>query len=117
MNEVRYSSGLQGKADLFALTQQANALLADIIAPSLDPVTVEWDVGEDALGRSVLILRLSDFAGSFTGTFEPKELQEERYLPLRFRGLWGRLLQQGAKKQLEALIGQEGQHAEQDAGR
>jgi len=108
MKEVIYRDGIRQSAELGVLAPQATKLLEEILGASGGLVTAEWDRGEDARGQAVVILRLSDFSGSVTATFEPTELESPAHLRARLRRLWGELLQVRSHKQLQELLGASG---------
>src|SRR5438552_3583100 len=93
MKEVIYGYGIRQARDLLALAQQRTAQLEEVLGPSSSLVSAEWDRGEDAGGQAVVTLRLSDFSGSATTVFEPKELESISHMRLRFYRLWSDLLQ------------------------
>ena len=108
MNQVIYRDGIKQAGALRSAAEEATRQLEDVLGPLAESVSVEWDRGEDAAIRSVLVLRLFDADGSVTAIFDPKELKELSYLRSRLRLLWGDLLQIRLGKQLEVVLGGEG---------
>jgi hypothetical protein len=104
VTQTTYREGIQQVANHFGLVQKATALLEEVLSQSTEVVTAEWDQGTDALGRPVIILRLSDFAGSVTGTFEPSELDSFKHARSRLRDLYDDLLQIRTGKLLARLL-------------
>ena len=108
MKEVIYRDGIKQMGGLLGLAQQATSSLEDVLGPSAELVTAEWDRSEDVRGRSLVLLRLSDFTGSATATFEPWELESATHMRSRLHRLWGDLLQVRSHQQLQELIGRPG---------
>ena len=88
-----------------ALLQQATTRLEEVLGQHADEVKAEWDRGEDAKGRIVYTLRLSDWTGSVSASFTPEELQSPSHVRIRLYHLWGELLQVRSHKQLQELAG------------
>jgi hypothetical protein len=105
MNEVVYRPGIRQDEQLYRLAQQGMKTLAEILEPSADSVAVEWDRAENARFQAVVLLRLSDFAGSVAAVFEPQELESPPHLCSRLRLLWGDLLRIRSRLQLQTLLG------------
>jgi uncharacterized protein YutE (UPF0331/DUF86 family) len=100
-----YGGGsLDQVAEVKARTRGASELLHEILGPSAGLVSAEWDRAEDERGRMVMTLTLSDFTGKVTATFTPEEFHEQEHLRLRFRRLWGDLLQLRAERLREELM-------------
>jgi hypothetical protein len=89
---------------LYTLAKKATELLGEV--PGSNPwlVTAEWDRGEDDRSRAVVTLRLSDYTGSVTGVFDPKELESPSQTRKRLYRLWGDLLQARSHRQLQDLL-------------
>lgn len=87
----------------FFLLEQATACLTEVLGPSAEQVRIEWDRMEDACGRAVYTLRLSDWTGEASGNFSLEELRSSSQLRYRLVRLWGDLLQDRSHKQLKAL--------------
>ena len=104
MTQILLRNGIRQAPVSHGVFEQAVKALEEVIGESASPVTAEWDQGEDSLGRSVIILRLSDFSGSVTGVFEPKEFERLSDLRQRFRLLWGDLLQIRVDKLRQRLL-------------
>jgi hypothetical protein len=85
------------------MVREATELLEEIVGNSSGIVTAQWERAEAAGGETVVTLRLSDFLGSVTATFEPKELRNKDHLGLRLRRVWGDLLQARSERQLKEL--------------
>jgi hypothetical protein len=111
MPEVVYRQGLKEDQELYRSAQQGTKTLVEILGPSADSVTAEWDRGEAAPGQTVIILRLSDFAGSVTAVFDPGELDSPARLRSRLRLLWGDLLRIRSHHYLQTLLGADAQES------
>ena len=96
-NNINREAGLRNQVD------SATKLLDEVLGTSRELVSVDWDLGEDGQGRSVLTLKLSDFTGTVTGTFAPDELAKTQHMKTRLFKLWGDLLQIRNTKQLESI--------------
>ncbi len=86
------------------MVEQADVVLREVLGKNRGSATVEWDRAEDASGRSVITLTLSDFTGSVTGTFAPDELESKAHLRGRLYRLWGDLLSFRARQASEQLL-------------
>jgi hypothetical protein len=76
------------------MVDRANKILADILSQSREPVTAEWDRMVNVAGVEGLALRLKDFAGSVTGSFNLGALQEsDRWLRFYLLGIFDGLLE------------------------
>lgn len=104
---VSFGEQLQRDRELFAKAQKATTLLEEVVGPSAGVTEAEWDRGEDAGGRPILVLRLSDWTGWVSAVFDPRELDSTDQMRFRFHRLWGNLLQIRSRKQLQQL--QEGE--------
>jgi hypothetical protein len=105
VKEVKYGYAIQQAGALHLLAQQRTAQLEEVLGDSAPDVSAEWDRADDALGRAVITLRLSDFSGSAISVFEPKELESPSQMRSRFLRLWSDLLQIRTRRQLQELIG------------
>jgi hypothetical protein len=76
-----------------------------VLGSSRGGVSIDWDLGEDGQGRRVIIIKLSDLAGTVTGSFSPDELAKPQHMKTRLLRLWGDLLQIRNAKQLESITG------------
>ena len=85
--------------------EQADGLLRGVLGSWLGSVAVEWDAAEDAHGRSVVTLTLSDFTGTVSATFEPWEFENDNHLKGRLYGLWTELLQIRIRQQWNVISG------------
>ncbi len=81
----------------------ANEILEDELGPSAGPVAADWSLDQDERGRPVLTLRLTDVNDSATGRFSPEELANPSHLGIRLVRLWGDLLQERLRKQVQKL--------------
>lgn len=91
------------------LVEQASEILHDVVGPGDSFASADWRREEDAQGRHVVILKLSDPAGTVIATFEPEELRDPSQVRLRLHRIWGDLLQIRSQGQLQQLL--ETQHA------
>ena len=112
MVQVIYRPRLREVEALRLFAEKATSLLEEVIGATAEPVTAEWDRGENARMRSVVVLRLSDFSGSVTGIFDLEELEEPEELSSRLRFLWGDLLQIRSGKLLESLLRSESEEGD-----
>jgi len=108
IQEVIYRPRLREVEPLLRLAEKATNPLEEVIGDTAEPVTAEWDRGENSALRPVVVLRLSDFSGSVMAVFEPKELEEPTWLPRRLSFLWGDLLRIRSRKLLDSLLEAEG---------
>ncbi len=104
MKEVAYRSGIREAAGLRTLAEQATKSLEEMLGRESPTVSAEWDRAEDARGQDVVTLRLSDWTGSATAAFEPKELESPTRLERRLRRVWGELLRIRSHKLLDDLL-------------
>ncbi len=100
---VSFTEKLQRNRELFHLAQKTTEWLEEIVGSSAGLTEAEWDVGEDARGRAVVTLRLSDWTGSVTGVFDPRELESAKETRFRLHRIWGDLLQIRSHRQLEEI--------------
>ena len=103
MNAV-YTHKAKQWSEGFHLLQIATTLLTEIIGPSGDIVTAEWDRTEDDNGRALYTLRICDPSGETKAKFPPEELNNRDYMRIRLYHLWGDILEKRSHKQLEALL-------------
>ncbi len=95
---------LSQESPIRGLVDRPNAILKDILGRSQGIVTATWDRAEDARGKPVITLSLSDFTGSVTTTFSPPELTDENQMRFRLNRLWGDLLRIRSHKEIEAVL-------------
>src|SRR5436305_15250093 len=103
MRQVRYSDSAKQGGDGYDLLEKATQQLGEVLGQSAGLVTAEWDRGQDAQGRPVYTLKISDFTGEASARFAPDELNTPRHLRFRLHTLWGDLLQDRNHKQLQQL--------------
>jgi hypothetical protein len=103
VKEVIYGYWIRRSKDLLALAQQRMAQLEEVLGSAAADVSAEWDRSDDARGQPVVTLRLSDFAGSVTTVFDPKELESSEQMHDRFSRLWRDLLQIRIQQGLQEL--------------
>jgi hypothetical protein len=104
MKSLVFSDNVRQSKELYELAQQANALLEEVLGPSADLVSAEWERSKDAKGRDLLNLRIADWSGSESAIFAPLELKETAGLRWRLNRLWGDLLQTQSHKLLDKLL-------------
>jgi hypothetical protein len=104
MNVIHTNHAAQGEGSL-ALVKPATEILEEVVGPSSERVKVEWNRTEDARGRPLYSLRLSDGTDSVSATFAASELRCSTHLHYRMVRLWGDLLQLRSHKLLEDLTG------------
>lgn len=92
-------------AALRATTEAANPWLGEVLRPSPEPVTAEWDRAESGPGRDVLVLRLSDPVGTASAVIAPAELADRANAEGRFSRLYSELLRRGTRVLVQRLIG------------
>jgi len=90
---------------LKARAERATQVLLELLGPSRNSVSIDWDIAEDGRGYPVVILRISDANGTVSATFEPRELEDEDHLRVRLNRLWGDLLEIRSHKQVQRLMG------------
>lgn len=98
-----YGNRIRQSAELLTLAKQANSRLEEMLGSSANLVAAEWDRSEDATGRSIVTLRLSDFTGFVTTAFDPQELASPSQISRRLNRLWGDLLQVRSDVQFRQL--------------
>lgn len=86
-----------------AATEKANPWLAEVLKPSPERVTAEWD--RAGSGTDALILRLSDSVSSIAGIFHPDELSDQSRAETRFSRLYSELLRVGSRVLVDRLVG------------
>jgi hypothetical protein len=91
--------------EIRGLVEGATTVLEEVIGNPPGIVAATWERAEDSLGRSIITLRLNDFVGQVTATFEPNEFRQANHLRLRLHRLWGDLLQIRTEKKRQDLIG------------
>lgn len=102
--KVIYTDKAKQRGEEYPLLQQASQRLEEIVGPSADSVTAEWDRTEDGRGRMLYTLRISDWTGSATAALAPDELRSTVNLRHRLLQLWGDLLQIRNQYQLQKLM-------------
>ncbi len=100
---VTYSEKARQGGRVFTLLQQATKQLEEVLGPSAEQVTVEWDCGPDERGRALYTLRIQDHTGEASTRFAPEELESSSHLRFRLLDLWGDLLQRRSDAQLKRL--------------
>lgn len=108
LKEATFGDKLRDSGKLFFLARQASETLERLLRGSAGRVTAQWDKAEDAEGRPVVTLRLTDWTGSVTGLFSARELETPSLLRMRLHRLWGDLLQIRSHQQLKELMAVEG---------
>ncbi len=102
--KVTYSEKARQWGEGYQLVQNATKRLEEILGPSADQVTAEWDRTEDALRHVQYTLALRDFTGEVQATFSPAELTFDDYVRARLFRLWGDLLQIRSDKQHRKVV-------------
>jgi hypothetical protein len=103
---VTFSKAINSESELGPLIQRAYQKLVDVIGPTAESVSAEWDIERDAKDRPVIRLDLSDFTKAHArARFAPDELADERRLSDRLYKIWGDLLQDRSHQQLNHLSG------------
>ncbi|MFO0967057.1 MAG: hypothetical protein U0793_15935 [Gemmataceae bacterium] len=102
--KISFSDAARQAPEDYAELSKTTSMLEDVLGASADLVSGKWDRKEDAKGRPVYTLQLSDWSGAVTGVFAPAELKQTSQLRMRFNRLWGDLLQIRSHKQLEELL-------------
>lgn len=103
IKEVTYGYWIRRSPELLRLAQARTADLEEELGTSAFSASAEWDRTVDALGRPLVTLRLTDFSGSATMVFEPRELEDPEHMRGRFNTLWRMLLQIRSEQQLQEL--------------
>jgi hypothetical protein len=101
---VTYDPKTKQSGEGFALVQQATKQLEDILGPSSDQVSAEWDRSEDEGGRAFYRLKVKDSTGEAETHFAPDELQSLSQRRIRLYLLWEDLLRARNHKQLQELL-------------
>jgi hypothetical protein len=110
---IKLPDNLEQDRKLFEGVTAANELLRLELGRSQGSVTAEWTRVDDALGRPLLQLRLTDlFANEqVVEQFASEEFGDRRKLETRIHRMWGDLLRarsNGLLKSLEGIITQSG---------
>jgi len=103
MKTVTIDPIIQDEARKLELVQVSTRVLQDVLGASAPLVDASWNQINDQRGRPLLKLEIRDFTGSAEATFTPDELKDDLHLRDRLRWLWGDLLQDRSKKQMEKL--------------
>lgn len=101
--KVTYSDEAKRWGEGFVLLQQATKRLEEALGRSAPWVVATWGRTEDARGRPLYTLRLSDWVGTVSATFTREELQAACHDLYRWHRLWGDLLQARSERQLFQL--------------
>lgn len=101
--KVIYSDKAQQGGEGNILLQEATKRLDEVIGPSADRVTAEWD-RKDENGHPLYTLRISDQTESATASLAPDELASPKHLRVRLYQLWDDVLQERSHKQLKRLL-------------
>ena len=103
---LKISADIGSDDKLGEKVEQANAVLAELLGPSVGTTNVEWSVQRDP---ARITLRLSDWTGDVLRTFKPGEFDNPWLLRSRLHRIWGDLLQARSDRQLGDLLSQSGQ--------
>lgn len=101
--KVIYSDKARQGGEGATLLQEATKRLDEVLGPSADRVTAEWDRKDDN-GHALYTLRISDQTESATASLAPDELTSPALLRMRLHLLWGDLLQERNHKELQELL-------------
>ncbi|HKB05878.1 MAG TPA: hypothetical protein VKD90_27025 [Gemmataceae bacterium] len=93
MKDVIYTDRVKQDPEEYAALQAATEILEEVSTRSGESVTAEWDKTSDPHGGPAYVLRLSDWSGSATAIFAPKNLELSNLLWARMYRLWGDLLE------------------------
>lgn len=96
---VKYAANAQQGEEGYSLIQQATRRLEEILGPSAELATAEWDRVADKMSRSLYRLTLKDFTGQVSTEFAPEELRNSLHMHVRLYRLWGDLLQHRSDEQ------------------
>lgn len=88
--------------------EMAEMLLDEVLGPARAEVSVDWNLGEDGQGQPVILLKLSDFTGTVSGSFALNEFDQPTRLKTRLYKIWGDLLGLRIAEQLKNLTGTKG---------
>jgi hypothetical protein len=100
---ITYSDQAKQSSEGYELLRQATKSLEEVLGPSAQLVSAEWDQSRDERGRPQYTLRLSDFSGEVSAPFTPDELRSPTRLRSRLLDLWGDLLQVRSNTQVKKL--------------
>lgn len=104
LKKLVVSDKIRGDEQLVRKVMHATDLLTEELGPSAGIVEADWRIRSDDQRRRVIELNVSDFTGSASARFSEDELaDEDRRLPWRLSRLWGDLLQDRSRRQLEKL--------------
>lgn len=104
MKQVVYSERAKQDSKDYAALQAVTNVLEQVSTPSRDIVTAEWDKATDPRGGPAYILRLSDWSGSASQVFGPKDLDPTNHsLRWRLFSLWDDVLANRTDRLLDEI--------------
>ncbi len=101
--QVQYRPELMAEPKLQEIVRSATPVLEEAIGPPASRVTVTWGLRQDESGRTLIQLRVADWSVEAAAEFAPKELQPPDSARRRFIRLWGDLLQEASRRQIQLL--------------
>ncbi len=81
----------------------ANSVLEQELGSGAGRVTAVWELRPDERGRALIELTIRDWSGQASTIFAPEELEPPERARRRFNRLWGDLLQEALRKQIQVL--------------
>ena len=102
---VTYRETARQPGEGYSLLQQATEQLKEVLGPSADQVSVEWDRSQDDRGRILYTLTISDQTGEARATFAPGELASPTQMRMRLYRLWGGLAPAALRRTGEKVAG------------
>jgi len=104
MKEVVYTDRARQDPKEYAALQAVTNMLDEVSTQSRDIVSAEWDKAADPHGGPAYVLRLSDWSGSASQVFGPKDLDpNNHYLRSRLFSLWDKVLANRTHRLLEDI--------------
>jgi hypothetical protein len=104
MKQVVYTDRAKQDPKEYAALQAVTEALEQVAARSGETVIAEWDRTTDTKGRTVYVLRLSDWSGSASAIFAPHDLNLTNLLWARLYSVWGDLLQNRSHRLSEERV-------------
>lgn len=100
---VTYQDKAAQRGEGHTLLQNATKQLEEVLGPSAEFVSAEWEQGQDARGRPIYQLTLSDSSGRVAATLTREQLRSPGLLRGHLLDLWGDLLQKRSDAQMKKL--------------
>ena len=101
--QVEYRLELMAEPKLLEMARTATTVLEGAIGESAKRALVTWGLRRDELRRTTVLLTIADWSEEVTAVFTPEELQQLDDVRWRSYRIWGDLLQQASRRQIEKL--------------